>query len=121
VSFLPSLRDGSPRRMTPGSFVKSARIFVGLSCHSSESWGANSVSQRRTCGLIPKRWPRHHEIDDHLERGMTAEEERRHAYIRLGNPTKIRKQIWTMNSFSGLETFARNLRYACKRLSRSGS
>jgi hypothetical protein len=52
---------------------------------------------------------------------MTAEEERRHAYIRLGNPTKIRKQIWTMNSFSGLETFARNLRYACKRLSRSGS
>ena len=43
-----------------------------------------------------------HEIDDNLERGMTAEEARRHAYIRLGNPTRIREQIWTMNSFSGL-------------------
>jgi predicted permease len=60
-----------------------------------------------------------HEIDDNLERGMTAEEARRHAYIRLGNPTKIREQIWTMNSFSGLETFARDLRYACRQLARS--
>ena len=60
-----------------------------------------------------------HEIDDNLERGMTAEEARRLAYIRLGNSTRIREQIWTMNSFPGLETFARDLRYALRQLARS--
>jgi hypothetical protein len=49
-----------------------------------------------------------HEIEDNLGHGMTAEEARRCAYARLGKPSRIREEIWTMNNFSGLETLARD-------------
>ncbi|MGB7134913.1 MAG: ABC transporter permease [Acidobacteriaceae bacterium] len=60
-----------------------------------------------------------HEIDDNLSRGMPAEAARRRAYIRLGNPTQIREEIWKMNSLVSVEDFGRDVRYAFRQLLRS--
>jgi len=57
-----------------------------------------------------------HEIDDNLSRGMSADAARRRAYIRLGNPTQIREEIWKMNSLVSLEDLGRDLRYAVRQL-----
>ena len=59
-----------------------------------------------------------HEIDDNRARGMTPEEARRRAYIRLGNPTLIREEIWEMNSFVSIENLGRDIRYAFRQLLR---
>jgi predicted permease len=56
------------------------------------------------------------EIDDNLARGMTPQEARRRAYIRLGNPTAIREEIWKMNSLVSIEDLARDIRYAFRQL-----
>lgn len=60
-----------------------------------------------------------HEVDDNLDRGMSPEEAQRRAYLRLGSATRIREQIWTMNSFSGIEALVRDLRHGCRQLVRS--
>lgn len=60
-----------------------------------------------------------HEIDDNLARGMTPEDARRQAYVKFGNPTVIREEIWQMNSFTLLENLWSDLRYAVRQLRRS--
>jgi len=60
-----------------------------------------------------------HEIDDNRARGMSPEEARRKAYIRLGNPTLIREEIWKMNSFVSVEDLGRDIRYAFRQLLRA--
>ena len=35
-----------------------------------------------------------HEIDDNLARGMSPDEARRLAYVKLGNPLLIRDRVW---------------------------
>jgi len=60
-----------------------------------------------------------HEIDDNLARGMNTEEARRAAYIKFGNQTRVREDIWRMNSVAPLERFLRDLRYAWRTLRRS--
>lgn len=60
-----------------------------------------------------------HEIDDNLACGMTPQEARRRANIKLGNPTLVREQIWRMNSFVSIENLGRDLRYALRQLHRS--
>ncbi len=60
-----------------------------------------------------------HEIDDNLARGMNQEEARRAAYIKFGNPTRVREEIWRINSLAALEHFLRDLRYAWRVLRRS--
>ncbi len=57
-----------------------------------------------------------HEIDDNRARGMTPEEARRQAYLRLGNPTLIREEIWEMNSLVSIENLGRDIRYAFRQL-----
>ena len=57
-----------------------------------------------------------HEIEDNLMRGMTPEEARRRAYLKLGNPTRIREEIRQMNSMTGLESLWRDVRYALRQL-----
>ena len=52
------------------------------------------------------------EIDDNLARGMTREEARRQAYLKFGNPTRVREEIWKMNSIAPFENFLRDVRYA---------
>jgi predicted permease len=59
------------------------------------------------------------EVDLNVARGMTPQEARRRAYIRLGNPTAIREEIWKMNSLVSLEDLSRDIRYAARQLLRS--
>jgi putative ABC transport system permease protein len=60
-----------------------------------------------------------HEIDDNLARGMSPDEARRAAYIKFGSPTRVREEIWRINSLAPLEHFQRDLRYAWRTLSRN--
>ena len=57
-----------------------------------------------------------HEIDDNIARGMTAEEACRQAYVKFGNPTLIREEIWQMNCFSILENVGREIPYVLRQL-----
>lgn len=60
-----------------------------------------------------------YEIDDNQARGMAPEEARRQAYLKLGNPTLIREEIWQMNSFVSVEDLGRDIRYGFRQLIRS--
>ena len=57
-----------------------------------------------------------HEVDDNQARGLSPQEARRQAYIKLGNPTAIREEIWKMNSLVSIEDLARDMRYAFRQL-----
>src|SRR6185437_10834614 len=48
--------------------------------------------------------------------GMTREEASRAAHIKLGNATRIREEIYEMNSLSFLETLGQDLRYGARML-----
>ncbi len=60
-----------------------------------------------------------HEVDDNVARGMTAEEARRQAHVRLGSTTRIREEIWTMNSFAWLENLGRDVRFVLRQMGRA--
>jgi predicted permease len=55
-------------------------------------------------------------IDDNLARGMSLDQARAAAHRKLGNPTLIREEIYTMNSLGWLETLWQDLRYAIRLL-----
>ena len=59
------------------------------------------------------------EIDDNLAAGMTPEEARRRAYLKFGNPARVREEIWRMNSIALLENLLRDVRYAWRTLLRN--
>src|SRR5580658_5840821 len=59
------------------------------------------------------------EIEDNLARGRRPQEARRQAYLKLGNPTAIREEIWKMNSLVSVEDLGRDIRYAFRQLRRS--
>jgi len=44
-----------------------------------------------------------HENDDNLTRGLNPEEARRRAYVKLGNPLRIRDRVWETNRIAWLE------------------
>ncbi len=60
-----------------------------------------------------------HEIDDNLARGMSPEEARRQAYLKLGNPLRIRDTVWETNRVAWLEDTWRDLRYAARTLAKT--
>jgi macrolide transport system ATP-binding/permease protein len=60
-----------------------------------------------------------HEIDDNLARGMSGEEARRQAYLKLGNPLRIRDTVWETNRIAWLEDTWRDLRYAARTLAKT--
>ena len=62
-----------------------------------------------------------HEIDDNLARGMSPEEARRQAYVKLGNPLVIRDSVWEANRIAWAEDFLRDLRYAARILVKTPS
>ena len=62
-----------------------------------------------------------HEIDDNLARGMSVEEARRQAYVKLGNPLRIRDRVWETNRIAWLEDTWRDLRYASRTLAKAPS
>ncbi|HEV3036279.1 MAG TPA: ABC transporter permease [Candidatus Angelobacter sp.] len=59
------------------------------------------------------------EIDDNISRGMSAEEARSAAYRKLGNPSRIREEIYRMNTIDFVETLVQDLRYTVRTLLKS--
>src|ERR1700679_131430 len=59
------------------------------------------------------------ECDENVARGMSREEARRQAYLKLGSPRRVREDLWTGNSIAPLENLLRDLRYAFRTLRRS--
>ena len=59
------------------------------------------------------------EIDDNLARGMTPDAARAAAHRKLGNTTRIREEIYIMNSLGFLETLWQDLRYGLRLLRRN--
>jgi predicted permease len=59
------------------------------------------------------------EIADNLARGLTPDEARTAAYRKLGNPTRIREEIYTMNSLGLVEALWQDLRYGARLLIRN--
>jgi putative ABC transport system permease protein len=59
------------------------------------------------------------ETAEHLGRGMSAHEARNAALRKLGNPTRIREEIYSMNSIGFLETVWQDLHYALRVLRKS--
>ena len=57
-----------------------------------------------------------HEIDDNIARGMTADEARRAAHRRLGNPTLIREEIYEMNTMQIVDSAWQDLRFGARLL-----
>ena len=62
-----------------------------------------------------------HEIDDNLARGLSPDEARRQAYVKLGNPLRIRDRVWETNRIGWLEDTGRDLRYAARTLAKAPS
>jgi len=59
------------------------------------------------------------ETDENIARGMSPEEARYAAHRKLGNTTRIREEIYRMNSIDWLETLWQDLRYAARMLVRN--
>ena len=59
------------------------------------------------------------ETDENLVRGMSADEARRRAYVKLGNPQMVRERLWRQNSIALLDGLARDLKFAARGLRRS--
>ena len=49
------------------------------------------------------------ETDENIKRGLPPEEARYAAHRKLGNPTLIREEVYTMNSIGFFETLAQDL------------
>jgi len=59
------------------------------------------------------------EIAENTARGMSAEEARRQARVKLGNVQKVRENLWQQNTVSSFEKVCRDLKYAARTLARS--
>lgn len=62
-----------------------------------------------------------HEADDNRARGEANDEAFRHAYVKFGNPQRVREEVWKWNSAGFLESVLRDLRYAARTLRRTPS
>jgi predicted permease len=58
------------------------------------------------------------ETDDNIARGMTPEAARRAALRKLGNPTRIREEIYAMNTVAWIDTLRLDLRDAWRQVRR---
>jgi predicted permease len=59
------------------------------------------------------------ETADNEARGMSPDEARRQARVKLGNPQKARESLWTQNSPMPLTNIGHDLKYALRTLSRT--
>jgi predicted permease len=58
-------------------------------------------------------------IEDNLARGMTPEQARREALVQFGNTTVMREKVAAVDASLWMESFARDARYALRRLRKS--
>jgi hypothetical protein len=58
------------------------------------------------------------ETDDNIARGMSPDEARRMAHLKLGSAVRIREDVYRMNTISVLDTFGRDLRFALRGMRR---
>ena len=59
------------------------------------------------------------EVDENMARGMSAEEARRQARLKLGNPQLVRESLWRQNTLTMIDNLWRDLKYATRTLARS--
>ncbi len=59
------------------------------------------------------------EIAENMARGMSKDEARRQARIKLGNPQSVRESLWQQNTTRAVEDLWRDLRYAARTLVRA--
>ena len=59
------------------------------------------------------------ETADNQARGMSPDEARRHARVKLGNPQKVRESLWAQNSPLPLTNIGHDVKYAFRTLSRA--
>ncbi|HVP50032.1 MAG TPA: permease prefix domain 1-containing protein [Candidatus Bathyarchaeia archaeon] len=59
------------------------------------------------------------ETDDNMARGMSAEQARRAARLKLGNPTMIREDIYPMNSIGFCEVLQQDARFGWRMLEKN--
>ena len=59
------------------------------------------------------------EIDENRARGMSEEEARRQAHLKLGSARRVRERVWETNRMAWLEDTWRDFRYAVRTLLRA--
>src|SRR5215468_4365762 len=59
------------------------------------------------------------ETDEHVARGLPYHEARAAALRKLGNSTRIREEIYQMNTITFLDALVRDMRYSLRMLARS--
>jgi putative ABC transport system permease protein len=57
-----------------------------------------------------------HQVDENIAAGMSEDEARRQAYLKLGSPQQVRERVWQWNTVGFVEHLAQDLRYASRRL-----
>src|SRR6478609_3388997 len=57
-----------------------------------------------------------HQVDENIAAGMTEEEARRQAYLKIGNPQRVREDVWQWNTVKFFEHLVQDLRYALRTL-----
>src|SRR5512146_787776 len=60
-----------------------------------------------------------HEADENRARGESKEEAPRQAYVKFGNPQRVREDLWQWNTVRSIESVLRDIRYAARTLRRS--
>lgn len=59
------------------------------------------------------------EIAENLARGLSSEEARRQAKVKLGSPQKVRESLWQESTNATIDNLRRDLQYALRTLARS--
>jgi predicted permease len=55
-----------------------------------------------------------HEIDENIARGLSSSEAARRAYLKFGNPHRVREKVWQWNTVEVLHSLSRDLGYAVR-------
>lgn len=59
------------------------------------------------------------EAEEYEQRGLSAEEARRQALLKFGNPTRVHEQVWESNTVRTIESVLHDMRYAIRTLRRT--
>ena len=60
-----------------------------------------------------------HEQDANQARGLAADEARRQAHLRFGNPRTVRERVWRYRSIPWIEDLGRDIRFAVRALGKT--